>query len=45
MAMNSIQEFDGTNREVIIPWLDHVKAIARKTGFHKGAVWLVMVSV
>ena len=33
MAMNSIQEFNGTGREAAIPWLDHVKAIARKTGF------------
>ena len=33
-AMNSIQEFNGTNREATIPWLDHVKAIAKKTGFN-----------
>ena len=33
MAVNSIPEFNGTDREVTIPWLDHVEAIARKTGF------------
>ena len=33
MAMNSIQEFDGTDREATIPWLDHIEAIARKMGF------------
>ena len=31
--MNSIQEFDGTDMEAIIPWLDHIKAIAKKLGF------------
>ena len=31
--MNSIQEFDGTDSEATIPWLDHIKAVARKTGF------------
>ena len=31
--MNSIQEFNGTDRETTIPWLDHIKAIAKKTGF------------
>ena len=34
MKMNSIQEFDGTNRVATNPWLDHIKAIAKKTGFH-----------
>ena len=34
MAMNSIQEFDDTNWEVTIPWLDHIKAVAKKTGFN-----------
>ena len=33
MAMNSIQEFDGTNREATIPWLDHIEAFGKKTGF------------
>ena len=33
MVMNSVQEFDGTDREATIPWLDHVEAIAWKTGF------------
>ena len=32
MVMNSIQEFNDTDREATIPWLDHIKAIARKTG-------------
>ena len=34
MAMNSIQEFDGTDRDATIPWLDHIEAISRKTGFN-----------
>ena len=34
MAMNLIQEFDGTNWEATIPWLDHIEAIAKKTGFN-----------
>ena len=33
MMMNSIQEFDGTDWEATIPWLDHIEAIAKKTGF------------
>ena len=33
MAMNSIQEFKGTDREATIPWLDHIEAITKKTGF------------
>ena len=33
MARNSIQEFDGTDKEATIPWLDHVEAIVRKMGF------------
>ena len=33
MVMNSSQEFNGTNWEATILWLDHVKAIAKKTGF------------
>ena len=33
MAMNSIQEFDGMDREATIPWLDHVEAVTRKTCF------------
>ena len=33
MAMNSIQEFCGTDREATIPWLDHIKAVARKMAF------------
>ena len=33
MMMTLIQEFDGTDREDTIPWVDHIKAIAIKTGF------------
>ena len=33
MVINSIQEFNGTNPEATIPWLDHIKSIAKKTGF------------
>ena len=33
MVMNSIQYFDGMNWEATIPWLDHVKVVAKKTGF------------
>ena len=33
MVMNSIQEFDGTNLEATIPWLDHIEGVTRKTGF------------
>ena len=33
MTMNSIQKFDGTNKEATIPWLDNIKAVAKKTGF------------
>ena len=33
MTMNSIQEFDATNHEATILWLDHVKAIVKKMGF------------
>ena len=33
MVLNSIQEFGGTDREATILWLDHIEAIARKTGF------------
>ena len=34
MAINSIQEFNGTNQEAIIPWLDNIEAIAKKIGFN-----------
>ena len=33
MAMNSIQEFNGMNREATIPWLDHIETVAEKMGF------------
>ena len=33
MVMNSILEFDSTNQEATIPWLDHVKVVAKKMGF------------
>ena len=32
MVVNSIQEFNDTDREATLLWLDHVKAVARKTG-------------
>ena len=31
-TFNSIQEFDGSNREATIPWLDQVKLVAERTG-------------
>ena len=31
--MNSIEEFNGTNWKATIPWLDHIKAVAKKMGF------------
>ena len=33
MVMNLIQEFDGTNPEAAIPWLDHIEGVAKKMGF------------
>ena len=33
MVMNSIQEFDGTNWEATIPWLDHIEGVTKKMGF------------
>ena len=38
MVINWVQEFDGTNREATIPWLDHIKAIAKNTGFNPSEV-------
>ena len=32
-VMNLIQEFDKTNQEATIPWLDHIKGVTKKTGF------------
>ena len=32
MLINLIQEFDGTNLEATIPWLDHIEGVAKKTG-------------
>ena len=34
LMMNPIQEFDGTDREATILWLDNIKAIARKMCFN-----------
>ena len=34
MAMNLIQEFDGTNLEATIPWLDHTEGVTKKMGFN-----------
>ena len=33
MVMYSIKEFSGTDREATIPWIDHIKAVAKKMGF------------
>ena len=33
-AMNSIQEFNSTNQEATIPWLDHIKGVTKKMGFN-----------
>ena len=33
MAMNAIQEFNSTNQEATIPWLDHIEGVAKKMGF------------
>ena len=33
MAMNPILDFDGTNLEATIPWLDHIEGVAEKMGF------------
>ena len=33
MAINLIQEFDGTNLEATIPWLDNTESTVKKTGF------------
>ena len=33
IAMNSIQEFNGMNREATILWLDHIEAVSKKMGF------------
>ena len=33
MAINLIQEFNGTNLEATIPWLDHIESVTKKTGF------------
>ena len=33
MAMNLMQEFNGTNPEATIPWLDHIEDVTKKTGF------------
>ena len=32
MSLNSIKEYDGSDREVTIPWLDHIKLVAKKMG-------------
>ena len=33
MVMNLILEFDGTNWEANIPWLDHIETITKAMGF------------
>ena len=32
MTLNSIQEYDGSNKDAMIPWLDHIEMVAGKTG-------------
>ena len=32
MSLNSIKEYDGSEREVTILWLDHIKLVAKKMG-------------
>ena len=31
MTLNSIQEYDGTNKDAVNLWLDHIKMVAEKT--------------
>ena len=32
MSLNSIQEYDGRNKDAMIPWLDHIKMVVEKYG-------------
>ena len=32
MTLNSIQEYDGSNKDGTIPWLDHIEMVVEKTG-------------
>ena len=32
MTLNSIQEYDGTNKDAMILWLDHIEMVAHNTG-------------
>ena len=32
MALNCIQKYDGSNKDAMIPWLDHIEMVAEKTG-------------
>ena len=41
-AMNLIQEFDGTNLEATIPWLDHIESVEKKTGFNASTQWILV---
>ena len=43
-AMNSIQEFDGTN-PAPIPWLDHIESVAKKTGFNPEEIGISKLKV
>ena len=43
MSLNLIKEYNGSDREVTIPWLDHIKLVAKKMGidpFKVGISWL-----
>ena len=37
-TLNSIQEFDDSNREATIPWLDQVELVAEQTGIDSSEV-------
>ena len=45
MAINSIQEFDGMDREAAMPWLDHIEAIARKKSSDPLEIGMSMLKV
>ena len=32
ISLNSIQEYDGSNKDAMIPWLDHIKKVAEMYG-------------
>ena len=32
LTLKSIQEYDGTNKDAMIPWLEHIEMVAEKMG-------------